>query len=127
MMKTCKIVLCTAQKMRDNGNWYPTFYELSAESKLHPQDVIEACKLLEKEEYVGYVYPNGHPEGKRLPCGVSLTLKGYKPKEYAINQFKEYIKSNWISLAALIISVCALIISILSAIFPGIVRVILLK
>lgn len=127
MMKTCKIVLHAAQKMKKYGSWYPSFYELSTESKLHPQDVIEACKLLEKDGYVGYMYPNGQSKEKRLPCGVSLTLKGYKPKEYAINQFREYLKRNWISLSALIISICALIISILSAIFPGIVKVILLK
>ncbi|WP_140401252.1 hypothetical protein [Anaeromassilibacillus sp. An200] len=127
MMKTCKTVLRTAQKMRDNGNWYPTFYELATDSKLHPHDVIEACKLLEKDKYIGYLYPSDHPEDKRIPNGISLTLKGYKPKEYAISQFRKYLKNNWISLVALIISICALIISISSAIFPGIVRVILLK
>lgn len=127
MMKTCKTVLHTAQKMKEHGNWYPTFYELSAESKLHPQDVIEACKLLEKDKYIGYLYPSDHPKDKRIPNKISLTLKGYRPKEYAINQFKEYIKNNWISLAALIVSICALIISVLSAVFPGVVRVILLK
>lgn len=127
MMKTCKTVLYTAQKLKEHENWYPTFYELAVESKLHPQDVIEACKLLEKDKYVEYFYRSGHPENKRIPNGISLTLKGYKPKEYAINQFREYLKNNWISLVALIISICALIISISSAIFPGIVRVILLK
>lgn len=127
MMKTCKIVLRTVRTMHREQKWGPNFQEISARANLPVENVLDACKILTKQWYLEYLYPAVANSDRPVPPhGVRLTLKGEKPREYTMSQAVEFLKVNWISLFSLFVSAAALAISILSALFPGVVRVILL-
>lgn len=128
MMKTCKIVLRTVRAMHHEQKRGPNFQEIAARAGLPAENVLDACKILTGQWYFEYLYPAGASiDGRPTPPrGVRLTLKGEKPLEYAVSQVKEFLKSNWMALLSLVVSVAALGASILSALFPDVVRVILL-
>lgn len=108
-MKTCKKVLRAAIKLKRQKNGYPNFSELSKMSNLHPHDVDEACRILVDDGYMIYIYPVVNGEKQPLPCGISLTLYGYKPMERFSEKAFVYLKDHWIDILALIISILALL------------------
>lgn len=100
MTHTCKHILRCARKFYRRGA--PSFSELASKSGMHPQDTIDACKILVKRGYMEHTYqPNSSP---KVPDGVLLTLKGRKPIEYFFSEFWEYLRKNWIAILALLIS-----------------------
>ena len=127
MMRTCKIVLRCARKLYKQKNGLPKIYELSHKTGLPPEDVFDACKILTDQWYMEYLYPIKDGETSQSPDGVRLTLKGRHPIEHARSRLVEYLKTHWISLLALVVSLAALIVSVLSALYPGVIRVILLN
>lgn len=126
-MRTCKIVLKCARKLYAQKNGTPRIYEIAYTTKLPPSDVFDACKILTDQWYMKYLYPVQDGKASALPDGVMLTLKGRHPIEYALSQCREYIKAHWISILALLVSTAALTVSILTALYPGVVRVILIR
>ena len=73
-----------------------------------------------------YLYPVKDGKTSQFPDRVRLTLKGKRPIEYAWSQLVKYLKDHWISILALFVSLAALAVSVLSALYPGVVKVILL-
>lgn len=106
-MRTCKVILRCVRKFYRLGT--PDIYELAHKTGLHPTDVMDACKILEKDGYLEYTYQVVNGKTSSIPGGVRLTLKGRKPVEYFWSQLKEYFKRNWIAIAALIISIVSLL------------------
>ena len=127
MMKTCKVVLRCAQKLHKQKIGSPLIYDIAQETGLHPSDVFDACKILTEQGYLEYLYPVENGQKSALPDSVRLTLKGRHPTEYAWSQCKDYLREHWISLLALLVSIAALAVSVVSALYPWIVRVILLN
>lgn len=127
MMRTCKIVLRCARKLCKQKMGFPKIYELAYKTGLPPEDVFDACKILTDQWYMAYLYPVDNGKTSPIPDRVRLTLKGRHPVEYTWSRCKEYLKIHWISLLALLVSVAALAVSVISAIYPGIVKVILLN
>lgn len=120
MMNTCRKVLHCIRILRKEHNWYPRFSEIAYKSGLHPEDVDEACSILEKQGYIKYGYPSSNGKTSELPNCVFLTLKGRKPVEYGASQFRDYLKKNWIAILALVISLVALLQSLgLIALLPS--------
>lgn len=127
MMKSCKAVLQCVRELHRRGNWGPSFLEIAQHSGLHPNDVIDACKLLTDEWYLAYLYPAASAApGAVPPHGVRLTLKGDRPVEYACSQIRDFLKKNWISLLSLAISGAALAVSLSSDPLPDVIRVLVL-
>ena len=127
MMRTCKTVLRCARKLLKQKNGFPRIYELAHKTGLPPQDVFDACKILTDQWYMEYLYPVEGGKASPLPDGVRLTLKGKHPVEYVRSQLVKYLKAHWISLLALLVSLAALAVSVLSALYPSVVKVILLS
>lgn len=127
MMRTCKIVLRCARELLKQKNGFPRIYELARKTGLPPEDVFDACKILTDQWYMEYLYPIEDGKTSQLPDGVRLTLKGKHPVEYAWSQLMKYLKAHWISILALLVSFSALALSVLSALYPGVVKVILLN
>ena len=118
MMKTCRIVLRCARKMKKQKIGFPTFHDLTVATELHPSDVDDACEALVKLGYMKYGYPVMDGKTSTLPNCVYLTLNGRKQMEYGSNQFKDYVKEKWIDFFALIVAFTALIISIAALLKP---------
>ncbi len=105
MTHTCKHILRCARKFYRRGA--PSFSELASKSGMHPQDTMDACKILVEKGYMEYTYQISSTE--KVPSGVILTLRGRKPLEQGIDLFLNYLKDNWIAIAALVISIIALL------------------
>lgn len=125
-MRTCKIVLRCARKLYKLQIDRPTIGELVRQTRLPTEDVFDACKILTDQWYMKFLYADGDRTTSSCPGGVTLTIKGRHPIEYTRNQCTEYLKAHWISLLALLVSIAALTVSVLSALYPGVVKVILI-
>lgn len=109
MMKTCKTVLTCARKLYSKQQHYPTMEELARATGLNFDEVIASCRELKQNGFLEYTYRVDSKGKSDVVAGITLNIKGQKPKEYVLDSLLNYLKKNLVAIIALIISIAAFI------------------